>query len=75
MAVGTISIANELLVQALHLPEDTKIISSVLGGSDREICLLVEHADIKPERNSFPNLNPTLARENGKVIFKGWGQK
>jgi hypothetical protein len=67
------------LIQALHLPSDTRIVGASLVDGIAGICveLVVEHTDLTgvPSQDApLPWAMPTFHRQE-PIVFEGWNQK
>ena len=75
MKRGYFKVSHELLVQALHLPDNAEIIA-VDFHSPNTCKVWVEHPDIPEtlgvEGMNYPELHPRF-RSQEPVIFEGWG--
>ena len=76
MKRGYFKVSHELLVQALHLPENAEIIA-VDFHSPNTCKVWVEHPDIPDvelaELREYPELCPTFHTQDEIVEFVGWG--
>ena len=76
MRRGYFKLRHELLVQALHLPSDAKIIA-VDFHSPRTCKVWVEHRDIpeveETEAMEYPELMPTFHRDSDMEFLVDWG--
>jgi hypothetical protein len=78
MKRGKLQITNELLIDVLHLPPGTEIVSAISDECGR-VVLLVEHEDLQdvPQGGAVPFVNPAFTRHQAipeTVTFDGWGQ-
>ncbi len=74
---ATFSIATELFLQVMHLPENTKVVDVWMDDELRDIKICVEHPDLKEVgiRVSAAADPQYAAGIDGKAVFVGWGQK
>jgi len=75
MARGKVTVTAELLMDILHLPPDTVFIASAGYQELRSVSFIVEHPGIKAGvAGQTCEVSPQFSREDGEVVFKGWGQ-
>lgn len=78
MGYARMSITNELLIQALALPVDTRILGAEMSDDAREIILYVAHPDLQEHviaaQGDLPPLVWPSFRRQPAMVFEKWGQ-
>lgn len=72
MAISTLPITPELLIDLLHLPDNTIILDARVetysNGDVKTVLLRVDHPDIP---DGFETVNASFRRQE-PIVFEGW---